>query len=177
MLTKIRILSICVCVSGLSACTTSYGPKSYVNYQYSAESTTQFYADGYTTEGGYYADNYQAKTVVVPESYHVGVAHAPTPHTDRDKEWINSQNAQSYTIELADGEKASDVANTLYKAPKSERKAEVKYQRNGKEYYKGVYGTYPSYEAAQEALKTLPDEVKQNAGVKTWGSIQSSVHE
>lgn len=176
MLNKIQALSICLCVTGLSACTTSYSPKTYTNYQYSAESTTQLYQDGYTG-GGYYSDSYQEKSVVVPESYHVGVNHAPTPHTDRDKEWVNSQNSQSYTIELADDEKASEVANTLYKAPKSERMAEVKYQRDGKAYYKGVYGTYPSYEAAQQALKSLPEDVKQKAGVKTWGSVQSGVTE
>ncbi len=176
MFSKTRVLSICLCISGLSSCTTIYGPKTYTNYQYSAESTTQLYSDGYS-DGGYYSDSYQEKTVVVPESYHVGVNHSPTPHTDRDKDWVNSQNSQSYTIELADDEKASAVANTLYKAPKSERMAEVKYQRDGKAYYKGVYGTYPSYEAAQEALKALPEDVKQKAGVKTWGSVQSGVNE
>lgn len=177
MLAKARILSICFCMSGITACTTMTmnHPKSYADYQYSSESTTQFYPDGYTAQGGYYTDSYQEKTVTVPESYHVGASHSPTPHTDRDKEWVNSQNSQSYTIELADGEKASDVAKTLQKAPKSERMAEVRYQREGKAYYKGVYGTYPSYEAAQEAMKSLPAEVKQNAGVKTWGSVQSGV--
>lgn len=176
MLSKIRFLNICLCVSSLSACTTLYSPKSYTNYQYTTESTTQGYQDGYTM-GGYYADSYQEKSVSVPESYHVGVNHSPTPHTDRDKEWVNSQNSQNYTIELADAEKPSEVANTLYKAPKSERRAEIKYQRDGKAYYKGVYGTYPSYEAAQEALKSLPEDVKQSAGVKTWGSVQSGVTE
>ena len=85
--------------------------------------------------------------------------------------------AQNYTIELADGDKASEVANTLYKAPKNDRMAEIKYQKDGKTYYKGVYGSYPSLEAAQQALTTLPDEIKQKAGVQTWGSVQQNVHE
>jgi septal ring-binding cell division protein DamX len=103
--------------------------------------------------------------------------HAPSSHTDRDKEWVNNQSAESYTIELADGDQAAEVAKTLYKAPKKERMAEIKYQRAGKTYYKGLYGTYPNYEAAQEALKSLPEDMKQKAGVKPWSSIQRSVND
>ena len=55
--------------------------------------------------------------------------------------------------------------------------AEIKYQNQGKAYYKGVYGSYPSFDAAQQALNNLPDDVKKGAGVKTWGSVQSSVAE
>jgi len=176
MFNKTRVLSICLCISNLSACTTTYEPRSSANYQYSTDTTAQLYSEGYDG-GGYYSDAYQEKTVVVPESYHVGVNHSPTSHTDRDKTWVNSQNSQRYTIELADDEKPSEVANTLYKAPRSERMAEIQYQRDGKTHYKGVYGSYPNYEAAQEALKSLPEDVKQKAGVKTWGSVQSGVNQ
>ena len=89
---------------------------------------------------------------------------------------MNSQNSQAFTIELADEEKASQVANTLYKAPKNERMGEVKYQRDGKTYYKGLYGSFPSYEAAQQALSALPSDVKQNAGIKKWASVQNGVN-
>lgn len=176
MLNKTRIAGyLCFCIAGLSACTNmmnpTSNPKAYTNYQYTPESTTQSYIDSYNSP---YSD-YQEKPVVVPESYHVGVNHSPTPHTDVDREWVNSQNAQNYTIELAEGEKASDVANALYKAPKSERMAEVHYQRDGKSYYKGVYGTYPNQEAAQKALNSLPEDMKAKAGVKTWGSVQSGL--
>ena len=87
------------------------------------------------------------------------------------------QNAQGYTIELADGDKAAQVAGALYKAPKNQRTAEVKYQQGGKTYYKGLYGSYPSYDAAQQALSTLPADVKQKAGIKSWGSVQHGVGE
>lgn len=174
MSAKQQLLSICICVACLPACTTSYTPKVFGDYQYSSDTTTQLYSDGYAG-GGYFVDSYSEKPVTVPESYHVGVDHSPIPHTDRDKTWVTSQNAQTYTIELADGEKASDVANALHKAPKSERMAEVKYQRDGKTYYKGVYGSYPNYESAQEALKTLPEDIKQKAGVKAWGSVQNGI--
>ena len=175
MLNKTRILSICVCVSSLSACTT-YGPDNSTSAQpYAYEAPQQLYPEGYESTG--YNEQPQGKQpVVVPESYHVGVNHSPTPHTDRDKEWVNSQNSQAFTIELADEEKASQVANTLYKAPKNERMGEVKYQRDGKTYYKGLYGSFPSYEAAQQALSALPSDVKQNAGIKKWASVQNGVN-
>ena len=174
MLNKTRILSLCVCVSGLSACT-SYTSNNYTDNQaYPYEGMQQLYPEGY--EGTGYTELPQGKKlVVVPETYHVGVNHSPTPHKDLDREWVSSQNAQGYTIELADGEKASQVANTLYKAPKTARMGEVKYQRDGKTYYKGLYGTYPSYEAAQQALNSLPPDIKENAGIKTWGNVQSGV--
>jgi septal ring-binding cell division protein DamX len=76
---------------------------------------------------------------------------------------------------LAAGKKASQVASKLQQAPKSNRRAQVKYQRNGQNYYKGVYGSYSSYQAAQQALNSLPANVRQGAKIKSWGSVQSSV--
>jgi septal ring-binding cell division protein DamX len=178
MLNHTKILGLCLCVSGLSACTTD-SPTTYTNdqpYQLYTYTGTQLYPEGY--ENSVYNDSTQEqKQVDIPDSYHVSVNHSPTPHADLDREWVNRQNAQSYTIELADGDKASQVAGTLYKAPKNERTAEVKYQHDGKTYYKGLYGSYPSYEAAQQALSSLPADVKQKAGIKTWSSVQNGVRE
>lgn len=173
MQTKTKILSVAICVSGLTACS-SFNSPSYPSYQTSNLQGTQIYPEGY--EGSaYYSDSSQGKKpMAVPESYHVGAYHSPTPHTDRDREWVNSQNPQSYTIELADGDKAATVAKTLYEAPKNERMAEIKYLRDGKTYYKGLYGSYPSKEAAEQALSALPADVKQSASVKEWNAVQGS---
>lgn len=176
MLDKTKLLSLCLCISGLASCTTNDSATTYTDYQvYSYSNTTQYYPQGYDNMN-YYSDAapVERKAVEVPETYHVGAYHSPTSHTDVDKAWVNSQNAKGYTIELADGDKPSDVANTLQKAPKAERTAEIKYQQGGKTYYKGVYGTYPNYEAAQKALNTLPEDVKQKAGIKNWSSVQNS---
>ncbi len=78
---------------------------------------------------------------------------------------------------MADGEKASQVAQTLYKAPKNDRMAQIKYQRNGKDYYKGLYGSYDSPEAAQKALDALPPDIKQGAGIKNWSNVQGNLNE
>ena len=174
MLTMNRLL-LCFCAAGLSGCTsqTAYTPETTTYQPYHYEDT-QVYPEGYESIS-YSGVSQEKKEVMVPETYHVGAYHSPTPHTNRDRDWVNTQSPQNYTIELADGDKASDVANALYKAPKSERMAEVKYQRGGKVYYKGLYGSYPSQEAAQQALEALPNDIKEKAGVKSWGSVQSNV--
>lgn len=173
MLNKTRIVSVFICVSGLSACTSDSPPVyNYPTYTYD---NTQLYPQSY--EGGYAELPQEKKQIEVPETYHVGSYHSPTSHTDVDRSWVKSQNGQSYTIELADSDKASQVAGKLYKTPKNQRTAEVKYQRDGKTYYKGLYGTYPSYEAAQQALSALPEDVKQTADIKTWSAVQSGVGE
>ena len=174
MLNKNRIVSLFICVSSLSACTSTI-PNRYTTNQPYVYDGAQLYPEGY--ESIDYSSTIDKSQIVVPDSYHVSTLHAPTPHKDIDRAWVDSQNAQGYTIELADGEKASQVANTLYKAPKNERMAEVKYLRNGKPYYKGLYGSYPTHEAAENALSTLPADVKQSAGIKTWANVQDGVRE
>ncbi|MFA6302454.1 MAG: SPOR domain-containing protein [Legionella sp.] len=144
---------------------------SYPAYTY-YNNNTPYYQGTYQMQQ-YGSDNYrQPQTVSVPETYHVGAYHSPVSFKDRDREWVNSQNPRNYTIEMADGDKASEVAQKLYKAPKNDRMGQVQYQRNGKTYYKGLYGSYDSPEAAKKALDAMPAELKQGAGVKTWAEVQ-----
>ena len=179
MLNKTRVLGICLMTSGLTACMTDNPTTytTYTTYQPYAYNNTQFSSEGY--ENTLYATDAppSQQEVVTPDTHYASDFHSPTPHKDMDKEWVNHQNSQGYTIELADGEKASQVAGALYKAPKNDRTAEINYQRDGKTYYKGLYGTYPNYEAAQKAFNALPADVKQNAGIKTWANVQHGVGE
>ncbi len=178
MLTKTKVLSLCICTIGLSACMTSGGQNNNQNYQSYNYDSSPLYPEGYDNTNVYMDQSASSsREVVVPESYHVGSYQSPTSPKDLDRAWVNKQNPQSYTIEIADDEKPARVAGALQKAPKSEHMAELKYQRDGKDYYKGLYGTYATPEAAQQALSALPDDVKQGAGVKTWGSVQQNVTE
>lgn len=177
MIIKTKIIGITLCAVGLSACTSLYN-KSSDTHTYPSknrDAAIQLYPDGYDNGGAYAPDQVNAASIkpVVPDSYHVGDATAPASFKERDNGWVGKQNPQGYTIEIANGENAANVASSLQKAPKNERAAEVKYKQDGKQYYKGVYGSYPTYEAAQQALNALPDDVKQGASVKTWGNIQS----
>lgn len=175
-----RLIFVVLSSVGLISCM-SYNPNGYMNYQTYTYDGRPFYPEPYGNQYPYYEqghdDSQTKKQVVVPETYHVGPYHSPEPHKNRDRRWVQSQNPQSYTIKLAEGEKASSVARTLYKAPKQNRSAQIKFHRGGKEYYEGLYGSYPSYEAAQEALNTLPENLKQGANIKSWGSVQHQVYE
>ncbi len=173
----IRILSISLSALSLTACmidgtdSTFFSPFQSSN---SSNSSNMLYPDGYETiqpTTSRTEEPVSSSQVVVPQSYHVGLG-GPQSSKDVDKNWVNSQNPQAYTIEIAQDPKASYVASTLYKAPKNERTAEVK-ANNGD--YKGLYGSYPSYEAAQEKLNSLPDDLKQHAGIKTWNQVQQDL--
>lgn len=183
MLKASKIIIISLSSLYISACsidgTTSnfgnYGPYNFSNsqmiYPDSYDSYNSQYQQGQYPEG---APPRSSGAVVVPESYHVGVTGRPTSAKDMDKSWIEKQNPSSYTIELANDSKPSRVAGVLYKAPKNERSAEVRTNSGG---YTGVYGSYPTYEAAMQKLNSLPEDVKKDAKIKSWGSVQSSVND
>ena len=177
MLTKLKIICISLCVVNLSACMTG-GQRSYSSAQSYDYQTSPLYPEGYDNTVVYGNTHYPSQqTVIVPDSYHVGAFQSPTASKDLDKTWVSSQNPMGYTIQIADDEKAARVAGTLQKAPKNEHMAEVKYQRDGKAYYKGLYGTYPDQDAANKALSALPEDVKQSAAIQTWGSVQQNITE
>ena len=172
---KIGLVAFALCVTTLSGCMT-VNESGYSNYQPYTYDNTQVYSENYTVSNDYGPGDMAPRgQVVVPESYHVGAYHSPASAKDQDSTWVSNQNPAGYTIEIADDEKAAMVAKQLYQIPKNDRMAEIKYQRDGKDYYKGLYGSYSSQEEAQKALSTLPDNVKKNAGIKNWGSVQSNV--
>ena len=180
MKTTIKMTALLCMVSGLSSCM-GYEDSGYSTHQYSYDQTT-YYPDTMYREGQVVGSSVAVaggegkQPVQVPETYHVGSYHSPQGHKSRDRNWVNGQNPQGYTIELADDENAASVAGKLSSAPKKDRMAQVKYSKSGKTHYKGLYGSYESYEAAQKAYNELPPELKQGAGVKNWGSVQGSVN-
>lgn len=182
-----RLFVLSLCCVGLSACGTMNSQRDY-SYEtsggyYGASDSNVYSSSAYSYNASY--DNYSGdqdplvsvQGVTVPETYHVSTEHAPVPAKDRDRTWVSEQNPQGYTIEIADGDKASQVASKLVQAPKKERAAEVQYFRNGGQYYKGLYGSYSTEEAAKQALDALPDGLKQQAGVKSWRDVQGAVGE
>ena len=171
-----RLISFSLCCISLTACS-SFTQLDFEHYKAPAKRDPgiQLYPDGYDNGGAYAPDGADKKAIAVPDSYHISETGAPVSFKNRDKGWINTQNPQGYTIELANDEQPAPVAQVLQKAPKDERTAEVAYTQDGKKHYTGIYGSYPSYEAAQQALSALPDDAKKSATVRTWGSIQNNL--
>ena len=152
-----------------------YADYQYGNYQMYSDPEYSMYTD-YQERNNYYQRNQNsgmAQPVEVPESYHVGSYRSPVSHRNRDNNWVNQQNPRKYTIQLSEGRKPSSVARVLTRAPKRNRTATVKSFNNGQAYFRGVYGSYSSYEDAKRALDTLPEEVKNQATIKSWGSVQN----
>lgn len=176
MSTSIKYVGIVVSICTLCACS-SFNPNGYTNYQTYTDHGTDLYPEGYENTANYADYPASKQPVSIPDSYHVSAYHAPVKPKDVDHQWVSSQNAHGYTIEVAEGTEPANVAKTLLKVPKTERQAEVKYQQGDKTYYKGVYGSYSTKEAAEQALQTLPDDVKSTARVKSWESVQGHTQE
>lgn len=174
---KIQQFTLVVIAAGLASCGMNNSDTLYTSYIYKpyGYDETQYYSPQ-TYRGGadYNFGTPSSHGVTVPDSYHVGAYHSPTPHKDRDKHWVQSQNPQGYTIEIADEEKAASVARKLYQVPKNDRAAEIQYQKDGKPYYKGVYGTFNTQDEAIKALENLPESLKKGAGVRNWGAVQQN---
>ena len=166
-----QYMMIAVCALSLSSCMVVDDniSREYVSYTYNP---SPIYSQAYYSDNYNYGKQSSQPVVTVPDSYHVGQNHSPVSFKDRDQIWVQEQNPQSYTIEIASGDKASNVARQLYNTPKNNRMAQVQFQKNGNVYYRGLYGSYDSPEAAQKALDSLPSDIKRSAGVKQWSSVQ-----
>jgi septal ring-binding cell division protein DamX len=177
MQVKLPGLILGMAVIGLSSCMEvdnqpdSYG---YTTYTYGSPMMMQ---GSYVGSDVSYESESSKTEVEVPDSYYVAPSRTPVSFKDKDRQWVSSQNPKGYTVEVADDEKASKVAGRLYQLPKNDRMAQIKYQRNGKGYYKGIYGSYESQEAAQKAMDALPADMKVGASVKDWGSVQGNMTE
>lgn len=172
---KTNKIIICLSLTYLSACSIDGAGSNFYSYEPSRNDTSQMvYPDSYDSNNpqnqtGYnYTPPVSSETVEVPDSYHVGLGH-PTSAKDMDKNWVSNQNPNAYTIEVAKDSKPAAVAGVLQQTPKNERTAEIKTNSGS---YTGIYGTYPSYEAAKEKLDALPENIKQNASIKSWRNIQ-----
>lgn len=191
---KIKTVLTGLLVCAISACTImerdGYYPAGYQGYSYPTydyKPYKPYYGGAVTNTGGSYLydsdsydtsyKNYREKPAPEVSDSFTGHSRTPVSFKDNDRNWINSQNPYAYTIEVADDEKPSQVARKLQQVPRNDRTAEIRYQKNGKNHYKGIYGTYESKEAAQKAMESLPPEVRQGASVQGWQQVQGTVGE
>lgn len=135
------------------------------------------YSESYDTSyhSNFYGDNGddQQSKVIVPQSYHVGgISNTPMTAKEEDKHWVQEKNPSDYTIQVQKNRKPSQVANTLQRMPKNERSVEVRSHSGS---YIGLHGNYRSREAAEAQLNNLPENVKDQATIKNWGTVQKEV--
>ncbi len=170
---------ICLCALCLSGCFidgTSSENKYFWDtpndYNYSTQPYPEEYDSSFNTS---YHNNNEIpypQNVVVPESYHLGIANTPPVSKDEDRRWIEQQNPRDYTIQVTKNPRPAAVANTLQQMPKSSRSAEARSQSGS---YVGVHGSYSTREEAETELNKLPPSVKGQAQVKNWQAVQSEV--
>ena len=134
---------------------------------YPSATTIHYYPQAMTSPNNYLPSSNYLDLIAQPEEIN-----SPVKAKDMDTDWVNNQNPGTYTIEVADSEKASEVAGILYHSPKKERMAEIPYQQGRKTHYKGLYGSYDSKETAQKALNELPPDIQKQAGIVQWQAIQ-----
>lgn len=175
MIKKIKSTVIFSCMLGLSSCIMNKGTYENLYYPASTYDAGLLYANNnyLLPDPANSSDNtYSLNKVQVPDTYHLSESHTPVSFRDRESTWVRNQNGQAFTIELAEGEKASQIAQILYKTPKNNRTAQIAFKKWGKTYYRAVYGSYNTAEEAQNVLDSLPGELKSNASVKNWNSVQ-----
>jgi septal ring-binding cell division protein DamX len=136
-------------------------------------SNPPMYMQEYDTSFDSYHSNVEASEtgVIVPQSYHLGSNQPPTAK-DEDAQWVANKQPDDYTIQIKKDSKASQVANTLQKMPKNERSVEI---RSHSGTYLGLHGNYSNREAAEAQLNNLPPDVKAQAKIKKWDSVQNEV--
>ncbi|WP_028388718.1 SPOR domain-containing protein [Legionella fairfieldensis] len=189
---NLHFLTLCLCAASLSSCSRvapyderyiSYKPYAYENTKFANERDYERYMERHMEQKDY---SRSPIDITSPESYYMHIygsstsrkstLYRPVSHKEVDERWVRVQNPNSYTIEIANDAKASWVANKLYRMPKNNRSAQIRYYRNGKSYYSGLYGSYLNYEEAQRAFNNLPPDMKQGAVIKNWNNVQGNIN-
>ena len=93
--------------------------------------------------------------------------------TSNQEGWLWSQNPSHYTLQLAAGTDKKAIA-AFIKRYKLEGKAVYFHRlRDGKDWYILVYGSYPGYSKAKQAIATLPPAIQKS---KPWPRNFSAIH-
>lgn len=176
----LRMLMLIVLAALLSACSWSgwFSPNYQSNRNGSSGNNYYHpYDYGTDTAHSYKRDAPRSRPFRPPApSYHFAVTPTPQKHTTVDKDWIHSQHGTGYTIQVADDNDPSRVADVLHKAPKTGRMTQYKYKDGETTRYGGTVGSYATKEEAEQAMQRLPETMRGTATVQQWDGIQSKVN-
>lgn len=106
----------------------------------------------------------QVKAPPAPVATPVAV-HTIGPDSKPDiygESWLLAQNPNHYTIQLAGTTKGSWLESFFAEKQLGEGAAYYTSQRKGQTWYTALYGDYPSYQAAKQAIR----ELEQKTGIK-----------
>lgn len=120
-----------------------------------------------------FGDGYVMNTPA--KSTNTRFAQRPVPVAHGDKDWVMTQAPNHYTIQMAKSDKPQSVAKALFTAPKRARMAQVQTHQWGGQVYQGLYGSYANQDAAEQALQNLPENLRQQAKVVPWSSVQNQL--
>lgn len=98
-----------------------------------------------------------------------------TPGINNER-WILKQDKSFYTIQLIVSPQKVDLPVFVHTHALSEDEIAIyKNRYKGEERYSVIYGTYPSYQSANEALTALPETVLKTSRVRSIRIIQQQI--
>jgi hypothetical protein len=101
---------------------------------------------------------------------------APAGSASGGEPWLMAQNPDDYTLQLLASNDEKLIRAYLDKHQFTEPVAYFAFQRDGKQWYAAVYGTYPEKSLAQTAAASLPAAVSQNPPwIRQFGGIQKLI--
>ena len=92
-------------------------------------------------------------------------ARAPGNSNIRREDWVMQQPAETYTLQLSSLLNEKDLIRFIQKNQLVENAAYIEVIIKGKTRYNALYGSYPTYAQAKDAISTLPVSLGKN---KPW---------
>jgi len=77
------------------------------------------------------------------------------------QQWVRSQNENFYTLQLASSTNAELIKKYFYENSLSGKAGYYKNHREGENWYALIYGAYPSVNAANQAISSLPKDLRK----------------
>ena len=107
----------------------------------------------------------KAKTPVQEKTPVQAKTRTPGDNKIRREDWVKQQPADTYTLQLSSLLKEKDIIHFIQKNHLAENAAYIEVIIKGKTRYNALYGSYPTYVQAQNAITTLPVSLGKN---KPW---------
>lgn len=103
---------------------------------------------------------------------------APGDNNIRREDWVMQQSGGSYTLQLSSLLKEKDIIHFIQKNQLVKNAAYIEVVIKGKTRYNALYGSYPTYEQAKNAITTLPGSLGKNKPwIRNFGILQDLINQ